>query len=107
MKKLQLLIAKIRTSKIHTLRVHDSSVAPKTSDKLLALLESVIGEAEKDWGVRVVAVCTDASGESRKARKLLKIKLPHLVTPDCYAHQVGFFTQIILSAAAVSDGCPD
>lgn len=76
--------------KIHTLRVHDSSGESKTADKLLALLESVIKEAETDWGVRVVAVCTDASGESRKARRLLKVKFPHLVTPDCYAHQVGF-----------------
>ena len=45
-------------------------------------------EAEVEWGVKIVAVCTDASGESRKARKLLKAKLPHLVTPDCYVHQV-------------------
>ena len=73
---------------IHTLRVHDSSGESKTADKLLALLELVIIEAEKDWGVKVVAMCTDASGESRRARKLLKAKFPSPVTPDCYAHQV-------------------
>ena len=74
--------------KVHTLRVHDSSGEPKTAEKLFALLELVIVEAEVDWGVKVVAVCTDASGESRKARRLLKEKYLHLVTPDCYAHQV-------------------
>lgn len=84
-------------SKIHTLRVHDSSGESKTADKLLILLESVIREAEKDWGVRVVAVCTDASGESRKARRLLKVKFPHLVTPDCYAHQAGLFSRWFLT----------
>ena len=73
---------------MHTLRVHDSSGESKTAEKLLTLLELVIAEAEADWGVKVVAVCTDASGESRKARRLLKAKFPHLVTPDCYAHQV-------------------
>ena len=57
-------------------------------EKLLKLLEEVITEAETVWRVKVVAVCTDASGESRKARKLLKAKFPRLVTPDCYAHQV-------------------
>jgi hypothetical protein len=80
--------------KIHTLRVHDSSGESKTAEKLLALLESVIVEAETTWGVKVVAVCTDASGESRKARKLLKAKFPHLVTPDCYAHQVDFLSAL-------------
>ena len=70
------------------MHVHDSSGESKTAEKLLSLLESVIQNAEAEWQVRVVAVCTDASGESRKARKLLRKKFPHLVTPDCYAHQV-------------------
>ena len=78
----------LTTFKIYTLRVHDSSGESKTAEKLFALLELVIEEAENDWGVNIAAVCTDASGESRKARRLLKEKFPYLVTPDCYAHQV-------------------
>lgn len=54
----------LNPSKIHMLHVHDSSGESKTAEKLLSLLESVIQEAETEWRVRVVAVCTDASGES-------------------------------------------
>jgi myosin-crossreactive antigen len=74
--------------KIYTLQVHDSSGESKTAEKLLALLESVMREAEEDWGVKIAAVCTDALGESWKAWWLLGEKFPHLVTPDCYTHQV-------------------
>jgi hypothetical protein len=61
-------------------------------EKLFMLLESVIQEAEIDWGVKIVAVCTDTSGESQKAWRLLKAKFLHLVTPDCYAHQASFWS---------------
>jgi hypothetical protein len=48
----------------------------------------VITELEEKWGVTVVAFTSDASGESLKARKMVRAKFPHIVTPDCYAHQV-------------------
>lgn len=97
----------LTTQKVHTLRVHDSSGESKTSENLLSLLESVIEEAEKDWGVKVVAVCTDASGESCKARRLLRVKYPHLVTPDCYAHQVDFLICWFLVLDILSKNCSD
>jgi hypothetical protein len=68
--------------------VHDAHGQEKTADNLLEHLLSVIKEVETGWGCHVVAVCSDASGESRKARRLLREKFPYLVTPDCYAHQV-------------------
>jgi len=68
--------------------VHDAHGQEKTAENLLEHLLSVITEVETDWGCHVVAVCSDASGESRKAQRLLREKFPHLVTPDCYAHQV-------------------
>lgn len=40
------------------------------------------------WKVKVIAVTSDASGESRKARTLLVKEMLQLVAPDCYAHQV-------------------
>lgn len=48
----------------------------------------VIEELRSKWNVIVVAFTTDASGESRKARKMLLTRFPHLVCPDCFAHQV-------------------
>jgi len=68
--------------------VHDAHGQEKTAENLLGLLLSVIDEVRIEWGSNVVAVCSDASGESRKARRLLREKHPHLVTLDCYAHQV-------------------
>jgi len=73
---------------IHSIQVHDAHGQAKNAENLLALLLSVITEVRTDWGSTVVAVCSDASGESRKAQKLLREKHPHLVTLDCYAHQV-------------------
>jgi hypothetical protein len=48
----------------------------------------VIGRLQSEWNVAVVAFTTDASGESRLARKMLLSQFPHLVCPDCFAHQV-------------------
>ena len=48
----------------------------------------VIEELRSQWDVNVVAFTTNASGESKKARKMLLARFPHLVCPDCYAHQV-------------------
>ncbi|THU78266.1 hypothetical protein K435DRAFT_824147 [Dendrothele bispora CBS 962.96] len=74
--------------KIRTVRVHDASGERKTAENLLKLMREVIQELEKNWHVNVVAFTTDASGEARKARKLLLRERPDLITPDCFAHQV-------------------
>ena len=50
--------------------MHDAHGQEKTADKLLEHLLSVIKEVETDWGCHVVAVCSDASGESQKAQRL-------------------------------------
>jgi hypothetical protein len=70
-------------------RVHDASGERKTAENLFQLMVEVIEQLRSEWGVTVVAFTTDASGESRKARKMLLACYPHLVCPDCYAHQVG------------------
>ncbi|KIJ10127.1 hypothetical protein PAXINDRAFT_86523 [Paxillus involutus ATCC 200175] len=74
--------------KLHTIRVHDASNDPKTAEELLKQMLLAISSIETEWGATVVACTTDASGESAKARRLLRQKLPHLVVPDCLAHQV-------------------
>ena len=48
----------------------------------------VLEHLQLEWKVTVVAFTTDASGESQRARKLLLAQFPHLVCPDCFAHQV-------------------
>lgn len=61
-------------------------------------MRDVIKFLVNEWGVTVVAFTTDALGESRKARRLLQLEQPYLVTPDCYAHQVScFLVQLFFS----------
>ncbi|KAE9385655.1 hypothetical protein BT96DRAFT_750704, partial [Gymnopus androsaceus JB14] len=74
--------------KVRSVRVHDASKERKTAVNLLKLMLDVIAELETKWKVNVVAFTADASGESRKARKLLVQQRPSLVAPDCFAHQV-------------------
>jgi hypothetical protein len=38
---------------------------------LIPLLEEVIELVRREWGVIVVAIVTDASGECRKARRIM------------------------------------
>ena len=42
----------------------------------------------EDLGVIIVAWCTDAGGGAAKMRQLLWQKMPHLITLDCWSHQV-------------------
>ncbi len=48
----------------------------------------VVKHLQSEWKVIVVAFTTDTSGKSQKARKMLLTCFPHLVCPDCFAHQV-------------------
>ena len=70
------------------MKVDDTSEERKTADKLLEHLEAAMKEVEEKWGAKVVAIVTDASGECRKARRILGRKYPWLVVLDCYSHQV-------------------
>ena len=54
-------------------------------------MREVINVVEKEWGIEIIAFTTDASGKSRKARRLLSQERPHIIMPDCYAYQVGIF----------------
>ena len=67
----------------------------KTAELFLKQVEDIIEILKTEWQVNVVAFTSDASGESRKARKLLREKCPWIVTLDCYAHQVSHFYTII------------
>ena len=68
--------------------MHDASCERKTADNLKLHLEKTIKMVRLDYGAHVVGVVTDASGECRKARRLLALEHPDIVFLDCYAHQV-------------------
>ena len=63
----------------------------------MAHLENAIDTVRLNYGVHVVGVITDASGECRKACHLLVLKHPNIVFLDCYAHQVFFLHVRILT----------
>ena len=68
--------------------MHDASSERKTADNLKHHLEKAIATVRNDYGAYVVGVVTDASGECRKARRLLSKEYPDIIFLDCYAHQV-------------------
>ncbi|KAG1720850.1 ribonuclease H-like domain-containing protein [Suillus lakei] len=73
---------------VHTVRVVDVSSERTTANHLKALVLSVMKDVEGNWKATVVAITSDASGESRAARKRLVDEFPWLVAPDCFAHQI-------------------
>ena len=66
----------------------DVSAERRTADHLKEMVKDVIKDVQKEWGLEIVAITSDASGESRAAQKWLVQEFPWLVAPDCYAHQV-------------------
>ncbi|TFK24427.1 hypothetical protein FA15DRAFT_592446 [Coprinopsis marcescibilis] len=74
--------------KVYTVNVIDATNERKTADQFLEQLDAAYHKAETDMGVMVICVTTDASGEAAKARRLFKLRYPHIIVLDCYAHQV-------------------
>ena len=74
--------------KVHPIQVDDVSGDRKTVENLVQHLERAIEELTMKWEITLVAIVTDASGECRKAKKILRLKYPSLIILDCYAHQV-------------------
>ena len=54
----------------------------------MVYLENTISAIRTDYLAFPVAVVTDASGECRKARRVLALKYPDMMFLDCYAHHV-------------------
>ncbi|GBE86226.1 hypothetical protein SCP_0901050 [Sparassis crispa] len=72
----------------YTVRVFDTTNEVKSANNLVRMLKTVIKVVEDEWGVIVIAVMSDCSGESRSARSILVRERPDLVAPDCYSHQI-------------------
>ncbi|KAG1741755.1 uncharacterized protein EDB91DRAFT_1081567 [Suillus paluster] len=60
----------------------------KTADHLKILILDVIKEVEGKWKATIVAITSDALGESRAARKRIVAEFLWFVAPDCFAHQI-------------------
>ena len=80
------------------MKVDDVSAERKTAENFLQLLIGTYLELEENWGVKIVAIVTDASGECRKARRDFLQKYPSVVVLDCFAHQVKFLLSILSRA---------
>ena len=59
-----------------------------SAENLVQHLGRAIEELTMKWEITLVVIVTDASGECRKAKKILQLKYPSLIILDCYAHQV-------------------
>jgi len=57
-------------------------------ENLLVLVRDVKATVEKEWNVKVIALTTDCSVESKMMRRVAVIEDPTLVGPDCFGHQV-------------------
>ncbi|RXW11735.1 hypothetical protein EST38_g14120 [Candolleomyces aberdarensis] len=73
--------------KAHTVDVVDINTEKKTAVDFLKLLENAVAKVEAEWGVKVIAIVTDASRESAKARREYAKLHPEVIVLDCYAHQ--------------------
>ncbi|KZT10484.1 uncharacterized protein LAESUDRAFT_711646 [Laetiporus sulphureus 93-53] len=72
---------------VHTVHTYDTSGEEKTAACLLVRIKQVMEVVEAEWGVTVIAITSDCSGEARAARKQIMQQRPDLVAPNCYGHQ--------------------
>lgn len=72
---------------MHTLKTLNITSSPKTGNKTHELVKQEIMNIESVNKVPVIAVVSDAAGEAAKARRLLILWRPDILTLDCYSHQ--------------------
>lgn len=60
----------------------------KTAENLLEIVLNQIKYFTEVLQVKVVAWCTDTSGDGSKMHRLLVQQMPWLFVVDCWAHQV-------------------
>ncbi|KAG1796201.1 hypothetical protein EV424DRAFT_1334062 [Suillus variegatus] len=96
----------------YLLNTCDISVKLKTAENLLEIVLGEIVYTVEVLKVKVVAWCTDASGDSAKIWCLLVQKIPQIIVDDCWVRQVnlvvsnifkiqGLFSKIIDDALEV------
>ncbi|KAF8642816.1 hypothetical protein AX16_009400, partial [Volvariella volvacea WC 439] len=88
--------------KLYSVRVHDASNERKMAENLFKLFEEVVETLRKDWGVHVIAIVTDASGEGAKAWRMYKKKYKLVIVLNCYGHQVNLVVGDYFKATDIS-----
>lgn len=66
----------------------DNSVDCKTGEILYGMIQERISNVEEFHQVSITGFTSDSEGDSKKARRLLKVSRPDLIVLPCYAHQV-------------------
>ena len=89
------------------MNIVDISAVPKTAENLLDFVLREIAYCRDVLETQLVAWCTDSSGEGLKMRRLLRSKLPWLVTVACWAHQVRSFVKSAIYSIYSSGYGPD
>ena len=68
---------------------------------------------EKEYSTKVKAIITDAASDCRKARRLVVEQQPHILSLDCFAHQVHLMAAtlhcwiMLLFLAVLCNACRD
>lgn len=70
------------------LNVFDITAVAKTARNLFEIVLAEVEYCTQYLSAVVVAYCTDAAGEAKAMRELLRARFPWIVTVDCWAHQV-------------------
>ncbi|KAF5368688.1 hypothetical protein D9615_010307 [Tricholomella constricta] len=91
--------------KPYLLNVADISALHKTAENLLENILQEIKYATEILKIIVVAWCTDASAESAKMRRLLKARMPWIITLDCWCHQINLVVGDIFKVKGVFVKC--
>ncbi|KIM35265.1 hypothetical protein M413DRAFT_79560, partial [Hebeloma cylindrosporum] len=81
----------------YLIQTHDVTRDPKTGDHLFKLVLQDIELMEKEYGVEVIAWCTDDGPDGKKMRRLLQAQFPWLITLLCWAHQINLVVGDVLS----------
>lgn len=72
---------------VYTLKTINITANPKTGDNTYEHVSQEIETIESVHQVSVIAVVSDAAGEAAKARRLLILWRPDILTLDCFSHQ--------------------
>ena len=72
---------------VFTIKNIDVTPHRKTGEATFEHMKLVVLEQESMHKLAIFAVTSDAAGESRKARKLLVLWRPSIVSVDCFSHQ--------------------
>ncbi|KAF5386718.1 hypothetical protein D9615_002122 [Tricholomella constricta] len=91
--------------KPYLLNVANISAFHKTVENLLEIVLQEIKYATEILKIIVVAWCTDTSGKSAKMRHQLKLKMPWIITLDCWCHQINLVVSDIFKVKGVFIKC--